>query len=115
MVVTITAKAQEQIKAIFTGKKKERPDDFSPKEMGVRLGVIGGGCSGLSYQIDFGKQKDKDNIQTLGDINVFIDPKASIYLKGSTLDFKDGLQGKGFIFVNPNATNTCGCGESFAI
>ena len=77
--------------------------------------VVGGGCSGLSYKIDFGEKTQKDNVQMIGDIQVFIDPKSSIYLKGTTLDYKDGLNGKGFVFVNPNATNTCGCGDSFAV
>ena len=112
-IVQFTEQAQAQIKTIIA-KKKEK-SSHSSEEDGVRLMVVGGGCSGLSYKIDFDKRKDKDNIQTIDNIRVFIDPKSSIYLKDTTLDYKDGLQGKGFVFVNPNATNTCGCGESFAI
>lgn len=108
-IVTITDKAIEHIKSIFINEGK----DFSV--MGLRLGVIGGGCSGLSYKIDFSEKKDHDNILTFGDVQVFIDPKSSIYLRGVELDFKDGLNGKGFVFSNPNASNTCGCGESFSV
>ena len=107
-IIEITEKAQGQIAKIFGS---EETND----ETGLRVGVVGGGCSGLSYDIKFGKKKEKDNIFLYGGIPVLIDPKSSIYLKGVTLDFKDGLNGKGFIFVNPNATNTCGCGESFSV
>lgn len=86
------------------------------KNDGIRVSVIGGGCSGLSYKIDFGNEKDKDRVMSFENgLKVFIDPKSSIYLKGVILDYQDGLNGKGFIFKNPNATNTCGCGESFSV
>ena len=85
------------------------------RDKGIRFGVIGGGCSGLSYKIGFSEEKENDNIIFFGEVKVLIDPKSSIYLKGITIDFSDGLNGKGFIFRNPNATNTCGCGESFSI
>lgn len=107
-LINLSEKAIEQVKKIFEA------EDKGP-EFGLRLGVIGGGCSGLSYKIDFDTQKDKDNILEFDGVKVFIDIKSSIYLKGITLDFKDGLNGKGFVFVNPNATNTCGCGESFSV
>jgi len=107
-IVILTEKAISQIKEIV-----ER--DCPPKTQGLRVGVIGGGCSGLSYDIQFSDHQENDNIIKLDFIDVLIDPKSSIYLKGVTLDFKDGLDGKGFVFINPNATNTCGCGESFSI
>jgi iron-sulfur cluster assembly protein len=107
-LVNVTDKAVEQAKVIFTSEGKG-------SEYGLRLGVIGGGCSGLSYKIDFDTKKEKDNVLEFGGVKVFIDLKSSIYLKGITLDFKDGLNGKGFVFINPNATNTCGCGESFSV
>ena len=107
-LINITDKALDQIKNIF--EAEERAPD-----VGLRLGVIGGGCSGLSYKIDFDEKKEKDNILEFGEVRVFIDIKSAIYLKGITLDFKDGLNGKGFVFENPNATNTCGCGESFSV
>lgn len=81
----------------------------------LRLAVVGGGCSGLSYKMEFDAPKENDNIIDLSVIKVGIDPKSSIYLKDTHLDFEDGLEGKGFIFKNPNAENTCGCGESFTI
>jgi iron-sulfur cluster assembly protein len=106
-LINITDKAKEEIKNIFS--KENDPTK------GLRLAVVGGGCSGLSYKIDFSEEKEKDNVIIFDNIKVFIDPKSSIYLKDVTLDFKDGLQGKGFIFENPNATNSCGCGESFSV
>ena len=81
----------------------------------MRVGVIGGGCSGLSYKIDFGEEKANDRIFAFADFNVYVDPKSSIYLKGVILDYQDGLNGKGFVLKNPNASNTCGCGESFSV
>jgi iron-sulfur cluster assembly protein len=107
-IIEVTEKALAQIHEIYQAEKVDA-------NVGLRLGVVGGGCSGLSYSIDFDAQKEKDNVIELGEIKILIDPKSSIYLKGVTLDFKDGLTGKGFVFSNPNATNTCGCGESFSV
>lgn len=107
-LVLVTDKALQQIRAI------KASDDAQGKD-GLRLAVIGGGCSGLSYKIEFSERKEKDNILDYGDVKILIDPKSSIYLKGITLDFQDGLNGKGFVFENPNAKNTCGCGESFSV
>lgn len=107
-IVDITEKAVMQIKKIFN---EQNPDHKN----GLRLSVIGGGCSGLQYKIDFSEKKEKDNIISFDDVSVLIDPKSSIYLRGVVLDFKDGLNGKGFVFENPNAANTCGCGESFSV
>lgn len=107
-IIDITEKALDQIKTI---SQAENPDGSK----GLRLAVTGGGCSGLSYKIEFSDKKDKDNVLDFGGIKVLIDPKSVIYLKGIVLDFKDGLNGKGFVFDNPNAKNTCGCGESFSV
>lgn len=107
-LITLTSKAIEQIKTIC---HKETPD----AGRGLRLAVVGGGCSGLSYKIDFSDVREKDNIIEFENFKILIDPKSSIYLRGITLDFQDGLNGKGFIFENPNAKNTCGCGESFTV
>ena len=107
-IVNISEKALTHIREIF---QKE----IKGLDTGLRLGVSGGGCSGLSYKIEFSEKKEKDNIQDYGDVKVFIDPKSSIYLNGVVLDFKDGLNGKGLVFENPNAKNTCGCGESFSV
>ncbi len=105
-IVAITEKALAQIQRIFVEQGDGR---------GLRLGVVGGGCSGLSYKIDFDEKREHDNVIRLGDIEIYVDLKSTIYLKGVVLDFKDGLDGKGFVFQNPNATNTCGCGESFSV
>jgi iron-sulfur cluster assembly protein len=107
-MISITDKAIEQIKII---SQTDNPDGSK----GLRLAVTGGGCSGLSYKIEFSDKKERDNVLHFNGVNVFIDPKSLIYLKGIVLDFKDGLNGKGFSFDNPNAKNTCGCGESFSI
>lgn len=107
-IIAITDKALDQIRAI---SQAENADGTR----GLRLAVTGGGCSGLSYKIEFSDKKEKDNILDFSGIKILIDPKSVIYLKGIVLDFKDGLNGKGFSFDNPNAKNTCGCGESFSL
>lgn len=107
--IKITEKAASQVKKIMEENKVE--DGF-----GLRVGVKGGGCSGLTYQLGFdGKQKDGDTIIEQHGIKLFVDGKSLFYLMGTTLDFSDGLNGKGFVFNNPNATKTCGCGESFGV
>jgi iron-sulfur cluster assembly protein len=107
-LIAVTERAQREIHAIF---ERERPGEGSA----LRLGVIGGGCSGLSYEMRFDQPRATDRVLDFDGFAVVLDPKSSIYLKGITLDFQDGLQGKGFVFSNPNATNTCGCGESFNV
>jgi len=106
-MITITEAAKAQVISSM-----EQPGD------NLRLQVAGGGCSGLSYEL-FGESPDElnemmDHIQDFNEFKVVIDSKSLIYLKGITLDFEGGLQGKGFQFINPNATQTCGCGESFS-
>lgn len=108
MIVELTTKAQEQV---FSLLSKEGKDS---ETYGLRLAIKGGGCSGLSYDLSFGEIKDKDIVQEQEGFKVFVDPKSAIYLKGMTVEFDDGLMGKGFVFKNPNASNTCGCGESFS-
>jgi iron-sulfur cluster assembly protein len=76
---------------------------------------MGGGCSGLSYEMEFDQERTNDNVLEFDGFRVLLDPKSAIYLKGVTLDFQDVRKGKGFVFRNPNATNTCGCGESFSL
>ena len=107
-IVNITENAKSQIQKIFS---QQNPG----AQTGLRLAVIRGGCSGLQYKIEFSESKEKDNIIEMGELKILIDPKSSIYLKDVILDFQDGLNGKGFVFQNPNATNTCGCGESFSV
>ena len=82
----------------------------------IRVGVEGGGCSGLMYQLTFdNEQKDGDKEFEDNGIKVVVDKKSYLYLIGTTLDFSGGLNGKGFVFENPNANRTCGCGESFSL
>jgi iron-sulfur cluster assembly protein len=83
---------------------------------GIRVSVEGGGCSGLMYDLQFDTaERDGDQIFEDNGVKVFVDKKSLLYLLGTELDFSDGLNGKGFQFVNPNASRTCGCGESFAV
>ncbi|HAS47244.1 MAG TPA: iron-sulfur cluster assembly accessory protein, partial [Microscillaceae bacterium] len=82
----------------------------------IRVAVKGGGCSGLMYDLNFDAEvKEKDEIFEDKNVKILVDKKSLLYLLGTTLDFTDGLNGKGFHFVNPNASRTCGCGESFAV
>ncbi len=82
----------------------------------VRVGVVGGGCSGLSYQLDFDNQaKPMDQVFENNGVKVVTDLKSFLYLVNTVLEFSEGLNGKGFYFNNPNATRTCGCGESFSV
>jgi iron-sulfur cluster assembly protein len=85
------------------------------KNLGLRVGVNGGGCSGLSYSLNFDVQHEGDNVFEYEGTRVFVDPKSLLYLSGMTIDFSDSLQGRGFKFINPNASKSCGCGESFSV
>ena len=90
-------------------------EGVSPEQGGLRVGVQGGGCSGLSYNIRFDSQpRERDRIFQFGDVRVFVDPKSFIYLHGMTLDYQETLMQQGFVFVNPNASKSCGCGTSFS-
>lgn len=100
------------IKRIRTALVKE---GISPTEGGLRLGVQGGGCSGLSYSIRFDSQpRERDRIFNFEDVRVFVDPKSFIYLHGMILDYEETLMRQGFNFINPNSTKSCGCGSSFS-
>lgn len=82
----------------------------------IRVGVKGGGCSGLMYQLTFDNEmKEEDKVFEDNGVKVVVDKKSFLYLVGTTLDYSGGLNGKGFVFLNPNADRTCGCGESFSI
>lgn len=107
--INITEQAANQVKKIMEENSVE-------SGAGLRVGVKGGGCSGMTYQLGFdGEQKDGDTIIEQNGIKLFVDGKSLFYLTGTTLDFSSGLNGKGFTFNNPNATKTCGCGESFGV
>lgn len=106
-IVQVTPDALEALRALALseGVGKE----------GVRLGVKGGGCSGFSYVLEFDNPREGDNVLEQDQVKFFMDRKSAIYLKGIQLDYRSGLKGKGFVFQNPNATSTCGCGESFSV
>lgn len=106
-LVTLTENAQVEVRRLIAEQNKPG--------IGLRLGVKGGGCSGFAYKLEFDQKKEGDVVVPYGDVNVFLDKKSTVYLRGITLDFQKGLTGKGFVFNNPNATNTCGCGESFSV
>lgn len=87
----------------------------NPADRGLRVYVKGGGCSGLSYGLNFDQKKAGDNIFEFEGLPVYVDPKSYLYLEGTTVDYADSLQEKGFRFINPKANKTCGCGESFSV
>ena len=108
-MIKITEKALEKLKELRTSENYN--SDYN-----VRVKVKGGGCSGLMYDLDFdNKRSDKDNFFEDNGIKIVVDKKSLFYILDTELDFSDGLNGKGFQFKNPNATRTCGCGESFAV
>ncbi|MBU2928193.1 HesB/IscA family protein [Winogradskyella psychrotolerans] len=91
-------------------------DGFNPVTDYVRVGVKSGGCSGLSYDLKFdNKQADDDKVFEDNDVKIIVDKKSFLYLIGTTLEYSGGLNGTGFVFNNPNANRTCGCGESFSL
>jgi iron-sulfur cluster assembly protein len=107
--IQVTASALKRIRVAMA------KEGISPAEGGLRLGVQGGGCSGLSYNIRFDTQpRERDRIYQFEDVRVFVDPKSFIYLHGMILDYEETLLRQGFNFVNPNSTKSCGCGSSFS-
>jgi iron-sulfur cluster assembly protein len=109
-MINITERAG---KAILDALEQEQRD---PQQTFLRVGVQGGGCSGMSYKLEFdGGLREGDEVFHAGDARVVVDPKSMLFLHGLTLDHTSGLNGKGFVFENPNATGTCGCGQSFKV
>lgn len=109
-IFTISESAVHQIKKLINDDERLTIGHF------LRVGVKGGGCSGLSYDLAFDNQlKEGDHIFESNNIKIHIDKKSFLYLFGTELNFSDGLNGKGFEFLNPNASRTCGCGESFSL
>jgi iron-sulfur cluster assembly protein len=93
-----------------------KEDGFDASRDFIRVGVKSGGCSGLSYDLSFDKEeKENDKVFESNDIKIIVDKKSFLYLVGTTLDYSGGLNGAGFVFKNPNANRTCGCGESFSL
>jgi len=107
--VHVTERAVKKIRAAMA------KEGVSPEEGGLRLGVMGGGCSGLSYSIKFDtRPRERDRIFEFGGVRVFVDPKSFLYLNGMTLDYEETLMRQGFNFINPNSSRSCGCGSSFS-
>jgi iron-sulfur cluster assembly protein len=106
----VTPSAVRRIRVILA------KEGISTDEGGLRLGVKGGGCSGLSYSVGFDlRPRESDNVFTFEDVRVFVDPKSYVYLRGMTLDYEETLIRQGFNFINPNSTRSCGCGTSFSV
>jgi iron-sulfur cluster assembly protein len=108
-MITVSDKAKAYISQL---KAEENRSD----ESFIRVGVKGGGCSGLEYQLQFDAQlKQGDEVFEDKGVKIVVDLKSMLYLYGTELDYSGGINGKGFVFNNPNASRTCGCGESFAV
>ncbi len=106
-LIAFSPRAAEEIQKITRTKK-------IPEGYGLRVGVRGGGCSGMSYVLGFDKKREHDKDFEIDGITVYVDKRHGLYLMGTTVDYHDGLNARGFTFENPNATDTCGCGSSFA-
>ena len=108
-IFTLTTKAKSQLDKLMA-------EEHCTENHFLRVSVKGGGCSGLTYDLDFDDTIDEsDQVSEDQGLKLVIDKKSLLYLFGTELDFSDGLNGKGFQFINPNASRTCGCGESFGI
>jgi iron-sulfur cluster assembly protein len=106
-MIEVTPKAVDKIRSAFARE--------GVAEGGLRLGVLGGGCSGLSYQFKFDpRPRPTDKVLDYDGVKIFVDPKSLLFLDGMTLDWKDSLMQSGFVFENPNAKRSCGCGTSFS-
>jgi iron-sulfur cluster insertion protein len=105
-MITVTSLAAEKIKSIKTSQA-------AAEDVGLRVRVVGGGCSGFQYQLVFDAPKTGDQVYEQDGVKVVVDPKSFLYLNGTEIDYVDGLMGAGFALKNPNAKGTCGCGSSF--
>jgi len=132
MAVTLTDVAVKEVKHILDDQRKKMNGNGSadaadvaddnngdvslPDKMYLRVGVKGGGCSGFNYTLDLTDQKsEEDEVFEYDGLEVICDPKSYLYLNGVTVDFRDEVMGRGFVFSNPNATSSCGCGSSFSV
>lgn len=109
-MIKVSEEAKKKISALMT------EGGFNPEGDYVRVGVKSGGCSGLSYELNFDKsQAEGDKVFEDNDVKIVVDKRSVLYLAGTILEYSGGLNGKGFVFNNPNAQRTCGCGESFSL
>lgn len=108
-VVSLTEGAAREVRNII------QQQELEADKVRLRIGVKGGGCSGFSYLLDLTEsQKETDEVFEQHGIKIIVDPKSLLYLNGTVIDFRDEIMGRGFVFQNPNATTTCGCGSSFS-
>ena len=106
-MISLTERAAEKI--------KEMLNDRGLEGYALRVGVIGGGCSGFQYRLEFdNKKQDNDEVLDSHGVKLYVDTRSMLYLAGSQIDYEDDLLGGGFKFINPNVTGTCGCGQSFS-
>jgi|SRR5689334_18658233 len=105
--ITISPRAASKLGELLAAEKKD------PATTGLRIGVQGGGCSGLTYIMEFDGKRETDRVFSLDGVQVFVDPKSILYMSGSMLDYNEGLMGSGFSIKNPNVKGSCGCGHSF--
>lgn len=130
MAVTLTEIAVKEVKHILDDQRKKMNGNGNvataeadngevealPEKMYLRVGVKGGGCSGFNYTLDLTDQKsEEDEVFDYDGLEVICDPKSYLYLNGVTVDFRDEVMGRGFVFNNPNASSSCGCGSSFSV
>ena len=109
-MIKVTSDATKKVSKLM------EEEGFNPNHHFVRVGVKSGGCSGLSYDLSFDKiQSEADKLFEDNQVRILVDKKSLLYLLGTTLEYSGGLNGKGFVFNNPNAQRTCGCGESFSL
>ncbi|MEM9363199.1 MAG: iron-sulfur cluster assembly accessory protein [Bacteroidota bacterium] len=109
-MIKVSETAKKKVVALMTEEGFDSSTDY------VRVGVKSGGCSGLSYELKFDKAaEDTDKVFEDNQVRIIVDKKSFLYLVGTTLEYSGGLNGKGFVFNNPNAQRTCGCGESFSL
>lgn len=109
-MIKVATSAKEKVSVLM------REEGFDPINDYIRVGVKSGGCSGLSYDLTFDNQlHTEDRLFEDNEIKILVDKKSLLYLVGTTLEYSGGLNGKGFVFNNPNAQRTCGCGESFSL
>ena len=110
IMIKVSDTAKKKVVQLMTDDGFDATNDF------VRVGVKSGGCSGLSYDLTFdNKKEENDKVFEENDVKIIVDKKSFLYLVGTTLEYSGGLNGKGFVFNNPNANRTCGCGESFSL
>ena len=109
-MIKVSSSAREKVAVLM------KEEGFDPQNAFVRVGVKSGGCSGLSYDLSFdANQQESDQLFEDNQVKIVVDKKSLLYLVGTTLEYSGGLNGKGFVFNNPNANRTCGCGESYSV